>query len=154
MNKAEIIAEIEANIGEVLLVKNINKADDPPEIGNWYQVTVKEVIGNVAQRPTPYIYVFDEGSPQEAAYYMDKLPSQYLKINNTTSSFLDIATAQVADKEQAGIIEKGIIAQVDEEKRHAVIRVYMIVNADIVNREYFLYEDKDLVIKFRRIIQE
>lgn len=60
----------------------------------------------------------------------------------------------ITDKIQAGVIEKGIIKEIDEERKLAVVEVYMFVATDLYNRLYLVYEDKDQAFKFEQIKQE
>jgi len=57
-------------------------------------------------------------------------------------------------KEVAGAIEKGFIKEINEEKRLAVVEVYIMVSTELYNRLYLVYEDKDLNIQFEQIVQE
>ena len=65
----------------------------------------------------------------------------------TVCSGIDVKVA-------AGTIEKGVIKEIDEERKLAVVEVYMIVTDVLYNRLYLVYEDKDQAFQFEQIIQE
>lgn len=60
----------------------------------------------------------------------------------------------IAAKEAAGTIEKGVIKEIDEEKKLAVVEVYLFVATELYNRLYLIYEDKDLAVQFEQIVQQ
>jgi hypothetical protein len=60
----------------------------------------------------------------------------------------------IAAKEAAGIIEKGVIKEIDEEKKLAVVEVYLFVSTELYNRLYLVYEDKDQLVQFEQITQQ
>jgi len=60
----------------------------------------------------------------------------------------------IAAKEAAGTIEKGVIKEIDEEKKLAVVEVYLFVATELYNRLYLVYEDKDLAVQFEQIVQQ
>jgi len=57
-------------------------------------------------------------------------------------------------KVAAGTIEKGVIKEIDEERKLAVVEVYVIVSTVLHNRLYLVYEDKDQAFQFEQIVQE
>lgn len=63
-------------------------------------------------------------------------------------------TSGIAAKEAAGIIEKGFIKEINEEKKLAVVEVYIMVATELYNRLYLVYEDKDQAVQFEQIVQE
>ena len=153
MNKAEILAEIENKIGPVMIVVNLNKPDDPPEIGNWYSAICKEIVGEVGQRPAIRFYVFDEGLPGERAVYQDKTPSQYINTNNTTTVWRDTVQALIdAQVSAANDTEMGEIISVDEVAQRAIVNLWKLVATDILQAQYAVYRDPAGVTKIRKIV--
>ena len=76
MTKDELIAEVQ---GKTWYVGVIGSPDIVEEYPNYnlrlYRVHVKVLVeANVITNKHLHFYVFDEGQPQEVAYYKDKNP--------------------------------------------------------------------------------
>lgn len=71
-----------------------------------------------------------------------------------SSPWRAVVCSGIDAKVAAGAIEKGTIKDINEEKKLAVVEVYMIVTDTLYNRLYLVYEDKDQAFKFEQIVQE
>ena len=98
--------------------------------------------------------VYDEGGAGEEAYYRNGMPVDNVDYSDTTSSFKDIVEAEILSKVTAGTIEKGSIRELDEEKKQAVVEVYMLDTGTLYNRLYFCWEDISLTLQFNQIVQQ
>jgi len=155
MNKSEIEVDIESRIGSIIEITN-QDTQRPPEQGTWYRAVCKITDGDVAYHKSVYYYVYDEGEINEEAFYKDRFPKEGFDHEShiSTTEWEDVILASIAAKEQAGAIEKGILKSVNEQKKLAVVEVYMMDSGILKNRLYLVYENKDQLEKFERIIQE
>ena len=71
-----------------------------------------------------------------------------------SSPWYNTVSSGISVKEAAGTIEKGVIKEIDEEKKLAVVEVYLFVATELYNRLYLVYEDKDQDIQFEQITQQ
>jgi len=153
MTKAELIAELNTKYGELLESKLMNE-NDPPSYGKWYLLVFKALRNESAFNQSVHIVVYDEGGAGEAAYYKDGIPPDKIEYNDTTSAFRQAVEDGIAAKVTAGAIEKGSIREIDEEKKMAIVEVYMLDTGTLYNRLYLCWEDTDEIIQFERIVQQ
>lgn len=153
MTKAELLTEITTRYGPLLLEKLMNE-NDPASYGKWYQLLLSVQVNNTAFNQTVHIIVYDEGGAGEEAYYRDGIPVDRVGYSDTTSSFKDTVEAEILAKVTAGTIEKGSIRELDEEKKHAVVEVYMLDTGTLYNRLYFCWEDTGMTLQFQQIVQQ
>lgn len=89
MKKTELLQEIEDQTycGKLLGIEEVSLDENDLKTTNnikWYQVSFMEVVGKICKTRKISIYVFNEGTTKEAAYYGDKEPKQSINITTTT----------------------------------------------------------------------
>lgn len=153
MTKAELIAEINTNYGPLLEEKHMNP-NDPASYGKWYQLLLQVVKNQASFHQVVHIIVYDEGGPTEEAYYKDGMPEDQVDYDNTTTAFREAVETSIQNKVDTGVIEKGSIREIDEEKKKAVVEIYMMDTGTLYNRLYLVWEDNTQTMQFEKIVQE
>jgi hypothetical protein len=85
MTKAELIAELTAKdfCGKVIGVQESDlDASDYKKTNNIkvYHIHYMEIVGKCVRCTKAVMYVFDEGTAKEAAYYGEREPAQQIKV--------------------------------------------------------------------------
>jgi hypothetical protein len=155
--KAELIAEIALDyeigslIDETLNLSIEDQAYYASENLKIYRQIVHEQIEGKMIRRSIIFYVSDEGGGSESAYYKDKLPVDILKAEPVIT-FRTIVEDEIATRVAADIMLRGIIREVDEPGKWALVRGLREVSGEAVEEDWMVYEKNDLSIGFMKAI--
>jgi hypothetical protein len=85
MKKQELLDELEQKdfCGKILGTTEVQLTEDDLKVANsvkWYHIHFMEIVGKVAKCKKISMYVFDEGTAKESAYYGEREPEKSINI--------------------------------------------------------------------------
>jgi hypothetical protein len=155
--KAEIIAEIAVDYELGSLIddtENLSIQDQAyyasENLKIYRQIAHEQSEGKMVRKAILF-YVSDEGGAGENAWYKDRLPSDAIRVEPVTV-FRDIVEAEIASRVAADTLLRGIIRDVDEPGKWALVRALREVAGEAVEEDYMAYEKNDTSLGFMKAV--
>ncbi len=155
--KAELLAEIALSyeIG-TLIDETVNlSAEDQAYYASenlkiYRQIVHEQSEGKMVRRAISF-YVSDEGGGAESAYYKDRKPVDVVKLEPITT-FKAVVEGEIASRVAADQLLRGIIREIDEPGKWALVRALREVSSEAIEEDYLVYEKNDTSIGFMKAI--
>jgi hypothetical protein len=151
--KAELIAEIAVDyelgslIDETLNLSVEDQAYYSSENLKIYRQMVHEQSEGKMIRRAITFYVSDEEGGSESAFYKDRLPADVIRTEQVTT-FRAVVEEEIAGRVAADQLLRGVIREVDEPGKWALVRALREVSSEAIEEDYLVYEKNDLSIGF------
>jgi hypothetical protein len=152
--KAELIAEIalEYELG-TLIDETLNlSAEDQTYYANenlkiYRQIVHEQSEGKMVRKAISFYVSEEGGNGTEKAFYKDRLPVEVIKTEPVTT-FRAVVEGEIATRVAADQLLRGVIREVDEPGKWALVRALREVSSEAIEEDYLVYEKNDLSIGF------
>jgi len=147
MTKTQLVNKLKERFFRVGVIQQAEKNPEGLEIRktegvNWYLVGVYEEKNGVLIRRNIPIYVVDEGTEDEQAFYGEKFPESTIP-DQPNLELRSKIEEKISAKEADGTIVKGEIETFSEKARYAIVKSFVKNDAgEIVEKKLFVYLDK------------
>lgn len=146
MNKKELLEDLKSMTWCDGLNGEPQKTPDSPKAdgGNWYTQNVREINpdGKSAIYRNIYFYVFNEGTKDEVAYYMNEIPKEITKKAFVFSEKIK----NYAEKNGMITIEK-----IEEYGKFAILKKYEETPEGVIEKRVLAKESKDGTINIKSL---
>jgi len=79
MTKQELLKDLQSRKFVDAIISEPKLLETKPNGDRWYEVNIREVVGNCAIYRNIHFYVIDEGKSTERAFYKEKEPEESIK---------------------------------------------------------------------------